>query len=83
MLAQDFINMFNVHWEKNFHPANTVCVDKSMVRWCSIGGDWINEGLPMHVAIDCKPENGCEIQLACCGEFGITTCLKLIENAKA
>jgi hypothetical protein len=36
-----------------------------------MGGDWINEGLPHYVAIDCKPENCCEVQNAACGKTGI------------
>jgi hypothetical protein len=35
-----------------------------MIQWYGTGGDWINEGLPHYVVIDCKPENGCEIQNA-------------------
>ena len=77
------MNMFNKHWETNFNPAKTVCVDESMARWCGVGGDWINKGLPMYVAIDHKPENGCEIQSACCGKSGIMMSLKLIKMAKA
>jgi hypothetical protein len=34
-------------------------------------GSWINHGLPMCVAIDWKPENGCEIQNAPCGCSGV------------
>ena len=36
----------------------------------------------MCVAIDWKPENGCDIQSACCGESGIVTQLKLVKTAK-
>ena len=75
--------MFNNHRKANFHPANVFCVDELMVCWCGIGGDWINKGLSMYVAIDCKPKNGCEIQSACCGESGIMCQLKLVRTAKA
>ena len=63
MLVNDLINMFDNHCKANFHPANMFCVDELMVRWCGIGGDWINKGLPMYIAMDWKPKNGCEISL--------------------
>ena len=46
------------------------------------GGHWINLGLPMYIAIDRKPENGCEIQNACCGRSGIMMRLKLVKTAE-
>ncbi len=53
-----------------------------MIRWYGIGGDWINEGLPMYVAIDRKPENGLEIQNLCCAGSGVMMRLKLVKSAK-
>jgi Transposase IS4 len=44
------------------------------------GGDWINGGLPHYVIIDRKPENGCEIQTACCGESGIMMSLLVVKQ---
>jgi Transposase IS4 len=35
----------------------------------------------MYVAIDRKPENGCEIQDAACGKSGVMICLKLVKTA--
>lgn len=57
-----------------------ICIDESMSRWYGKGGDWINEGLPHYVAIDRKPENGCEIQTACCGTSGIM--MSLLESRR-
>jgi Transposase IS4 len=45
-----------------------------------MGGDWINDGLPHYVAIDRKPESGCEIQTACCGSSGIMMSLRIIKG---
>ena len=81
MLIDDFIENFNNHRACNFVPSSTICVDESIVRWYGLGGDWINMGLPMYVAIDRKPENGAEIQDACCGESGIMCYLKLVKTA--
>jgi hypothetical protein len=51
-----------------------------MIRWYGAGGDWINEGLPHYVAINHKPENGCEIQNAACGKTGIMIELHVVKG---
>jgi len=61
-LVQDFIDRINEHRVSYFHPSDIICVDESISRWHGLGGSWINKGLPMYVAIDRKPEDGCEIQ---------------------
>ena len=53
-----------------------------MSRWYGQGGHWINHGLPMYVAIDRKPENGCEIQNAACGRSGVMIRLKIVKTAE-
>jgi hypothetical protein len=80
MLIDDFISSFNEHRERKYIPSEFICVDESMSRWYGQGGDWINHGLPMYVAIDRKPENGCEIQDACCGVTGIMIRLKVVKS---
>ena len=70
-LVDDFIKNFNEHRAQNFFPSDEICIDESMSRWYGQGGHWINHGLPMYVAIDRKPENGCEIQNAACGYSGV------------
>jgi hypothetical protein len=40
-------------------------------------------GLPMYVAIDCKPEDGLKIQDSCCAKSGILLQLKLVKTAEA
>lgn len=52
-----------------------------MIRWCGLGGHWINKGLPMHVAIDGKLEDGLEAQNACCANSGTMSQLKLAKMA--
>ena len=39
-------------------------------------------GLPQYVAIDRKPENGCEIQNSACGRSKIMIRLKLVKTAE-
>ena len=70
-LVYDFVKNFNEHRAQNFSPSDENCVDESMSRWYGQGGHWINHGLPMYVAIDRKPENGCEIQNVACGCSGV------------
>jgi len=80
-LVQDFIDRINEHRVSCFHPSDIICVDESISRWCGLGGSWINKGLPMYVAIDRKPEDGCEIQDSCCGKSNIMMRLKLVKTA--
>jgi Transposase IS4 len=83
LLIEDFIANFNEHRSQYFHPGWLICVDESMSRWYGLGGHWINMGLPMYVAIDRKPEDGMEIQNACCGHSNIMMQLKLVKTASA
>ena len=57
-------------------------MDESISRWYVIGGGWINIGLPMYIAIDCKPENGCEIQNSACGKSGLMARLLIVKIAE-
>ena len=83
MLVEDLVNFINDERERFFSPSSWICIDESILHWYGSGGDWINEGLPMHVAIDRKPENGCKIQNACDGESGIMIRLKLVKTSGA
>ena len=66
-LVQDFVDNFNNHRESYYFASDLICADESMSRWYGLGGNWINVGLPHYVAMDSKPENGCEIQNCCDG----------------
>ena len=81
-LVDDFVKNFNEHRAQNFFPSDEICIDESMSRWYGQGGHWINHGLPMYVAIDSKPENGCEIQNAACGRSGVMIRLKIVKRAE-
>ncbi|EEC46364.1 predicted protein [Phaeodactylum tricornutum CCAP 1055/1] len=78
-----FVARYNDHQSTAFKPSHMICVDESISRWYGQGGNWINHGLPMYVAIDRKPENGCEIQNAACGCSGIMLRLKLVKSKTA
>ena len=80
LLVDGFVDRFNTHRARYFIPSELICVDESISRWYGQGGDWINHGLPMYVAIDRKPENGCEIQNAACAESGVMIRLRLVKT---
>ena len=52
-----------------------------MSWWYVQCGHWINHGLSMYVAIDCKPYNGSEIQNSSDGQSGIMFRLKIVTTA--
>ena len=72
--------MFNKHRANNVLPSEWICVDESISKWYGLGGHWINIGLPMYIAIDRKPENGCEVQNAACGVSGVMLQLLLVKQ---
>jgi len=80
-LFNDFISSINAHREAHVTHGDTICVEESILKWYGLGGRWIPVGLPMYVAIDRKPENGCEIQNAACGRSGIMLRLHLVTTA--
>jgi hypothetical protein len=81
-LVDDFFDNFNKYRVSNFTPSERICVYESISRWYGQGGFWINEGLPQYIAIDRKPENGCELQNAVCGRSGVMIRLKLVTTAE-
>ena len=72
----------NEHRSSRVCPSELICVDESMCKWYGQGGNWIRKGLPMYVAIDRKPENGCEIQNAACGRSGIMLRLSVVTSTE-
>lgn len=80
-MVDGFVQQFNAHRENRFRPSDLLCVDESISRWYGQGGHWINHGLPMYVAIDRKPENGCEIHNTACGRSGVMLRLRLVKTA--
>jgi hypothetical protein len=80
-LVDDFVMHFNDHRAATFVPSSHICADESISRWYGLGGEWINLGLPMYIAIDRKPENGCEIQDSACGKSGVMLRIRLVKTA--
>ena len=70
-LVNDFVEAINRHRACRVLPSDTICVDESIVRWYGIGCHWIYVGLLHYVALNRKPESGCDIQNAACGASGI------------
>jgi hypothetical protein len=83
MLIDDFISNFNKHRATYYYPSEKICVDESISRWYGLGGSWIDVGLPTYVAMERKPENGCEIQNCCDGKSGIMLQLRVVKSCDA
>ena len=79
MLVDDHVANFNKHRARKYYPSDSIYVDESMSRWYGIGGHWINSSLTQYIAIDRKPENGCDIQNTAEAISGIMMQLKLIK----
>ena len=82
MHVDGFVKQFNDYRQDYYSLDENICVDESISRWYGQGGNWINIGLPIYVAIDRKPENGCEIQNAVDGKSGIMLRLRLVTTAE-
>lgn len=70
-LVNEFIDAINEHRASQVIPCELICPDESISRWYGLGGDWIEKGLAHYVALDQKPENGCELRTSACGKSGI------------
>lgn len=62
--VEEVLCAINRSREERMVPCEFISVDESTSRWYGLGGNWCREGLPHYVAIDWKPENGCEIKQA-------------------
>jgi len=80
-LVNDFVTAIRQRRAAHVTPADTLCVEESISKWYCQGGDRISVGIPMYVAIECKSENGCEIQNVACGRSGILLRLKIVTTA--
>ena len=74
-LVDNHVANLNKNWEKHYE---VICVDKSVSWWYRIGGHWINASLLHYISINRKPEDGCEIQNAADGKYGIMMRLRLV-----
>jgi len=81
-VISEFITAINDHRSSQVFPSDSICVDESMSRWYGLGGDWIDIGLPHYVAMDRKPENGCELKTASCGNSGIILRMDVVMSAE-
>ena len=79
-LISDFVDAINEHREAYFKLSEYLCIDESIIKWYGAGGNWIEHGLPDYVAIDRKPENGCEIQNLCWAKSGIMLKLQIVKG---
>ena len=57
-------------------------MDESISRWYGTGGGWINIGIPVYIAIDCKPKTGCEIHNSAFGKIGVMLRLLIVKSTE-
>jgi len=81
-LIDDFVSNINLHRSARVTPSDIICVEEPMSKWYGQGSHWILKGLPMYVAIDRKPDNGCEVQNAACGRSGLMLRLSIVTTAE-
>jgi hypothetical protein len=63
-----------------FVPGDHVEADETVIRWYDVGGAYVGVGLPMYLALERKPDNGCEIQNLANVASGIMLRLKLVKS---
>ena len=81
-LVEDIVTHFNEYRIQLFSPLDLICADESISRWYGQGSHWINSGLPIHVSIDRKPENGAEIQNSACGRSRIIMRIRVVNSER-
>lgn len=79
---KEHVDLFNEHRAAYFNPSLKMIVDELFLCWYGLGGHYINIGLPMYVAYDRKPEDGCEIQCSADGTVGVMCRLKVVKSAE-
>ena len=78
MFIDDMVDISNQNGEDTFVPSALICVDDSISQWYRLGGQWINAGHHIYVAIDRKLESG-EIQNSTCGKSGTMVRLQIVK----
>ena len=76
------VQAFNDHRELLFVLSHFICVEEGVSIFYGQCGHWIHMELPMCIAIDQNPENGCEIQNSACGRSGVMLRLRLVKTAE-
>lgn len=80
-LVKGFVDAINDHRATFVKPSERICVEESISRWYGLGGSWIVVGIPHYVALDRKPESGCELKTASCGKSGIIIRIEMTISA--
>ena len=82
MLVNNFIDNINKYRSRTFDPSNHLKADETVIRWYGVGGTFVDTGLPMCLALECKPDNGGKIQNLADVASGIMLHLKVVKLAK-
>ena len=81
MLINDFVANINKYRQRTFVPGGHLVADETVIRWYGKDGAFVDAGLPMYLALECKPDNGGEIQNLADVASGIMLHLKVVKSA--
>jgi hypothetical protein len=80
MLVDDFVANINEYRTRTFVPGSHLEADESMICWYGVGGSYVDAGIPHYAVIECKPDNGGEIQNLADLVSGIMLRLKIVKS---
>ena len=81
MLINNFVGNINKYRQRTFVPGGHLEADETVIRWYGKGGAFVDAGLPMYLALECKPDNIGEIQNLADVASGIMLHLKVVKSA--
>ncbi len=61
MLVNKFVANINKYRCRSFYPGNHLEANETVIQWYGIGGAFIDTGLPVYLALKCKPNKGSKI----------------------
>ena len=77
-LTQDLEDGINYHRLAYVYSSKWIFVDEFISSWYGLSGNWIGIRLAHYVAIERKPEKGCEIQNSASGQIGSMFLIELL-----
>ncbi len=80
MLVDNFIANINEYRSRPFNPGNHLGADETVIWWYGLGGAFVDAGLPIYLVLECKPNNGGEIQNLAAIASGIMLHLKVVKS---
>ena len=80
MLVNNHVANINEYLARTFVPGDHLEADEMVIQWYGIGGAFVDDGLPMNLALERKPYNGGKIQNLADVASGIMLRLKIVKS---